>query len=136
MATELSTWELCGSDDPTWSLVPMDFPMFGHTGRWCFPPFLLLTLDGVTKVPLNLRGGKGIEGHSQPSSCLTVAFDDENRIFVTSPKDRQIALRKVLKIQEDLPFPPATPQEAYLKNAKGRPSAGGARKDRASTRAK
>ncbi len=84
---------------------------------------------------MNLKGGKGIEGRSQPSSCLTVAFDDQNRIFVTSPHDLQIALRKVLQIQEDSPMPPATPQEAFLKNAKGLPSAGGARKDRASTRA-
>jgi hypothetical protein len=87
---------------------------------------LVLTLPGVTKVPLNPKGGKGFSKKRQASSDLTVAYDDDFRVFITSTKDCQDKVRTAHGVGAGLPLPPTCSQEAYKKNQSGRPAAGGA----------
>ena len=125
LETQLTAWQLSRLTTPAWSKLYMDHPMDSTQDDRCFPPVLVLTLPGVTKVPLNPKGGKGFSKKKQALSDLTVAYDDDFRVFITSTKDCQDKVRIECGVDAGLPLPPTCSQEAYTKNQSGRSAAGG-----------
>jgi hypothetical protein len=91
--TQLTAWQLSRLTTPAWSKLYMDHPMDSTQDDRCFPPVLVLTLPGVTKVPLSPKGGKGFSKKKQAPSDFTVAYDDDFRVFITSTKDCQDKVR-------------------------------------------
>jgi hypothetical protein len=134
LGTQLTPWQLSRLTNPAWSKLYMDHPMDSTQDDRCFPPVLALTLPGVTKVPLSPKGGKGFSKKRQASSDLTVAYDDDFRVFITSTKDCQDKVRTAHGVGAGLPLPPTCSQEAYNKNQGGRPAAGGGNQARVYTR--
>ena len=134
LETQLTAWQLSRLTTPAWSKLYMDHPMDSTQDDRCFPPVLALTLPGVTKVPLNPKGGKGFSKKRQAPSDLTVAYDDDFRVFITSTKDCQDTVRIAHGVGAGLPLPPTCSQEAYKKNQSGRPAAGGGNQARVYTR--
>ena len=82
-ATQLSGWDLSRLTSPAWSKYHMDFPVTMDHTDCCFTPLLVLTLPGVTMIPLFPKGRLGFSG-TNPQSSVTVAYDDLFRIFITS----------------------------------------------------
>ncbi len=74
-ANQLSGWDLSRLTNPAWSKYHMDFPVDVDHTDCCFPPLLVLTLPGVTIIPLFPKGGMGFSG-TNPKSSITVAYDD------------------------------------------------------------
>ena len=87
-ATQLSGWDLSRltspkTISPAWSKYHMDFPVTMDHTDCCFPPLLVLTLPGITMIPLFPKGGLVFSG-TNPQSSITVAYNDLFRIFITS----------------------------------------------------
>jgi len=132
---QLSVWELSHLTNPAWAKYHMDHPAVNDNTDYCFPPLILLTLPGVTMIPLNPKQGKGFSGAKQPPSSVTVAYDDHFRIIIHSTESVQLKLREELNIPLDYsPPPPRDAVAAYPMDAGGRATAGGAMQERVYTR--
>ena len=71
----LTPWVLASVLDPTWVKMLIDPSMAPGSDADCLPPFVLLMFPGVTRAPLNPRGGKGFGDVPQPDSDVVVTSD-------------------------------------------------------------